>query len=372
MKQYVFTILITWLITYSITYALSQETTQEKLERENKAILETYAKEQRDCYDNATGSSIEISQKYDLCKLRPKPQLKTISWDWNSWSSGEVIKVNNAKATTGSVIPVAKRPENKIVSVECEWWEIEKVEWIEFHFTATDEETTLQAIKNAHVNKGSEHIGYHYVIKPDGEITNTRDEKCVAAADKWHKNNYRFIQVAFIWEDKPTDKQYDSILKLTILLQKKYNLSIDSVSAHNEWWPKNKKESLDYWYGSKEDFIKLIRSKYQISIYWKQSEELTYMWQAWWDIDFIGTMFQESRMKNNSIWDGGNSIWYCQIHKELQPWWHSHYKSLETMQERLNYCHELYTYAKWLKGGVGSRFHWFDAREKHIGNISIQ
>lgn len=106
MKQYVFTILITWLITYSITYALSQETTQEKLERENKAILETYAKEQRDCYDNATGSSIEISQKYDLCKLRPKPQLKTISWDWNSWSSGEVIKVNNAKATTGSVIPV--------------------------------------------------------------------------------------------------------------------------------------------------------------------------------------------------------------------------------------------------------------------------
>jgi len=278
----------------------------------------------------------------------------------------------NAKATTGSVIPVAKRPENKIVSVECEWWEIEKVEWIEFHFTATDEETTLQAIKNAHVNKGSEHIGYHYVIKPDGEITNTRDEKCVAAADKWHKNNYRFIQVAFVWEDKPTDKQYDSILKLTILLQKKYNLSIDSVSAHNEWWPKNKKESLDYWYGSKEDFIKLIRSKYQISIYWKQSEELTYMWQAWWDIDFIGTIFQESRMKNNSIWDGGNSIWYCQIHKELQPWWHSHYKSLETMQERLNYCHELYTYAKWLKGGVGSRFHWFDAREKHIGNISIQ
>ena len=104
MKQYVFTILITWLITYSITYALSQETTQEKLERENKAILETYAKEQRDCYDNATGSSIEISQKYDLCKLRPKPQLKTISWDWNSWSSGEVIEVNWTHST-GSTVP---------------------------------------------------------------------------------------------------------------------------------------------------------------------------------------------------------------------------------------------------------------------------
>ena len=371
MQKYAIPTLILALVSVSV-YALSLEQDPNILiEKENREYLEQFAKEQKDCLTKATatGTSYEISQKLDLCPIRPKPKLKTISWDWNSGSLKEVI---NAKATTGSVIPVAKRPENKIISLECEWWEIQKVEWIEFHFTATDEDTSLQAIKNSHVNKGSEHIGYHYVIKPDGEITNTRDTKCVAAADKWHKNNYRFIQVAFIGDDKPTDKQYDSILKLTIFLQKKYNLPIDAVSAHNEWWPKNKKESLDYWYGSKEDFIKLIRSKYQISIYWKQSEELTYMWQAWWDIDFIGTIFQESRMNNNSVGDGGNSIWYCQIHKWLQPWWNSHYKSLETMQERLNYCNELYTYAKWLKGGVGSRFHWFDARQKHIENISIQ
>lgn len=104
MKQYVLTILITGILTWSITYALSQETTQEKLERENKAILETYAKEQRDCYDNATGSSIEISQKYDLCSIRPKPKLKTISWDWNSGSVGEVIKINWTHST-GSTVP---------------------------------------------------------------------------------------------------------------------------------------------------------------------------------------------------------------------------------------------------------------------------
>lgn len=325
-------------------YALSIEQDPNILiEKENR---EKILKCLDDVYSE-TGST-DMIRKIKFCESLP---LLKITWTHS----------------TGSTVP----PPNKTVSLECEWWEIQKVEWIEFHFTATDEETTLQAIKNAHVNKGSEHIGYHYVIKPDGEITNTRDEKCVAAADKWHKNNYRFIQVAFVWDDKPTDKQYDSILKLTIMLQKKYNLPIDSVSAHNEWWPKNKKESLDYWYGSKEDFIKLIRSKYQISIYWKQNEELTYMWQAWWDLAFIWTIFQESRMKNDSVGDGGNSIWYCQIHKELQPWWYTHYKALETMQERLNYCHELYTYAKWLKGGVGSRFHWYDAKEKHIKNISI-
>jgi N-acetyl-anhydromuramyl-L-alanine amidase AmpD len=86
------------------------------------------------------------------------------------------------------------------------------------------------------------------VIKPDGEITNTRDEKCVAAADKWSKNNYRFIQIAFIGKDKPTEAQTQSIISLTKSLQKKYSLPIDSVSAHNEWGPKSEKESLIYWY----------------------------------------------------------------------------------------------------------------------------
>jgi hypothetical protein len=152
----------------------------------------------------------------------------------------------------------------------------------------------------------------------------------------------------------------------------RYSLPIDSVSSHSEWWPKSKKESLEYWFWSKQEFVKKIRYYYVISIYWNGSEELQYMWRAWWDLDFIGTIFQESRMKNTSVGDGGNSIGYCQIHKWLQPWWYDHYKWLKTMQERLNYCHELYIYAKWLKGGVGSRFHWFDARQKHIDNISLQ
>jgi N-acetyl-anhydromuramyl-L-alanine amidase AmpD len=112
---------------------------------------------------------------------------------------------------------------------------MEKIEGIEFHFTATDEKTTLQAIKNAHVNKGSEHIGYHYVIKPNGEITNTRDESCVAAADKWSRNNYRFIQIAFVGDDKPTREQSEAMAKLAKDVLLRYSLPIDSVSSHSEW-----------------------------------------------------------------------------------------------------------------------------------------
>jgi hypothetical protein len=176
------------LVSYPL-YAYLNPSLDTIIERQNQLIreannkkLESFRQELIECIESASG---EILSQLDACKNRPKPILQ------------EFVG-NNAKATTGSVIPVAKRPENQSVSLECEWGKMEKIEGIEFHFTATDEETTLQAIKNAHVNKGSEHIGYHYVIKPNGEITNTRDESCVAAADKWSRNNYRFIQIAFV------------------------------------------------------------------------------------------------------------------------------------------------------------------------------
>ena len=308
-------------------------------------------------------------------------------WSWSDEVSKSIVscgkmelkkivggnKLDNETVVSSASGEIEVPPSNKTISLECEWGERTwKVEWIEYHYTATDDTTTLQSIKNSHSSKyWAEHIGYHYVIKADWEITETRSEKCVAWADKWSKNNYRFIQIAFIGDDKPTEKQTESLLNITKYIQRRYKLPIDSVSAHQEWWPKSKKESLDYWYGSKAEFIKKIRKKYTISIYWKESEELRYAWDAWWDKDFIATLFQESRLNNNSVWDGGNSIWYCQIHKWYQPWWYNHYKSLKTMQERLNYCNELYTYSTSLKWGVWSRFHWFNDREKHLSNINI-
>lgn len=100
MKQYVFTILITIIATWSIVYWLSQENLEEKLEKENREILKEYAKEQRDCYANATWTSNQIFKKYDSCSNRPKPKLKTISWDWNN-GSGEVIWTHS----TGITVP---------------------------------------------------------------------------------------------------------------------------------------------------------------------------------------------------------------------------------------------------------------------------
>lgn len=357
-KQIISIAIIIAITSSIVTYAFTAQNDPEILiDKENKKTI-------RECL---------ISIDYESTPYKIQSSIKSCSQlELKKIVGGNKLDNETIVSSASGVIEEASW--NKTISLECEWEERTwKVEWIEFHYTATDDSTTLQSIKNSHSKKyWAEHIGYHYVIKADWEITQTRNEKCVAGADKWSKNNYRFIQIAFIGNDKPTEKQTESMLNLTKDLQKRYNLKIDAVSAHQEWWPKSKKESLDYWYWSKAEFIKKIREKYSITIYWKESEELTYMWKAWGDLDFIWTIFQESRMNNDSIWDGGQSIWYCQIHKWYQPWWYKEYKSLWTIQQRLNKCHELYVYSASLKWGVWSRFHWFNKREKHINNILIQ
>lgn len=346
-------IIASLLIGATVTYSFSSSP-EEQIEKQNKQNT-------KDCLSriNYWSWSSEIQASIVACW---KMELKKVV----GWTNETIV------SSASGVIEEASW--NKTVSLECEWGERTwKVEWIEFHYTATDDTTTLQSIKNSHSQKyWAEHIGYHYVIKSDWEITQTRNEKCIAGADKWSKNNYRFIQIAFIGDDKPTEKQTESILILTKQIQLKYKLPVESVSAHQEWWPKSKKESLDYWYWSKEEFIKRLRNQYSISIYDTAPPELWYMWKAWGDLDFIGTIYQESRINNDSIWDGGQSIWYCQIHKWYQPWWYAHYKSLKTYQERLNYCNELYNYAKSLKWWVWSRFHWYGKRQEHIKNINLK
>lgn len=272
-----------------------------------------------------------------------------------------------------SEVPLWSWDKDIQIEKECELGiRKDKVEWIEFHYTASTD-TKLSSIKQSHENKyGIDHIWYHYVIKADGEITSTRHEKCIAAADKWEKNNYRFIQVAFVGDDKPTEAQTKSMVELSKAIQFRYKLPMDSVSSHQEWGPKSEKENLIYWYGSKDNFVKKIRESQTITLHWKESPELTYLWQAWGDLDLIATWYQESGLNNKSVWDGWQSIWYCQLHWWFNPGWQAKYLSLKTMAERLNYCHDLYIYAAWLKGWVWSRFHGYNVRQKHIPFISIR
>lgn len=338
----------------TIIYATTIETNPEAIiEKENReAILS--------CLENVytqTGTTDMIRQIKE-CESIP---LRSITW------TGQLTPVSEPPSIkwTYQTYFIAEPPNNP-----CDDWKSTPKRVI-LHYTATSYDTTVSSIANWHKARFwvNYFIAYHYLIKKNWQVIMTRPEKCWSIAMKSEELNKKWIHIAYIWDWKPTEEQNQSLIELTRGIQDRYKMERDSVDAHADHEAKNHKESMDWMFGSKEEFVKLLRLQDKITIYWKESAELTYVWHAWWDKDFIGTIFAESRFNNNWVWDGGNSFWYCQIHKWYQPWWHSEYMKLKTMEERLNYCHEKYIYSSTLPWGIGSRFHWYNARIPHIQNI---
>ncbi len=389
----------------------------EAISEANSARVEAYTVAYDLCRSTASGTSEEILEILRDCKAIEEPKLEplvttgstTITWTasltpisevplWikqESHISAELAKKKQSmpkKESSTKNVSFAKKIEplqsleknsknTKISSYfmkipphdVCKGWENAPKRVI-LHYTATHDDVTVQTIANGHKARFwvEYFIAYHYLIKEDGSIVNTRPEDCWSIAVISEEVNRSSIQIAYIGDDKPNDRQIDSLAKLTRDIQKRYSLPLASVDAHADIQSKNHKESMEWMFGSKEAFIKLLRLQDSITIYGKSSPELTYLWQAWGDLDLIGTWFQESRISHVSVWDGWQAHGYCQINKAQNPGWFKEYKTLKTMQERLNYCHELYVYAQGKPKGVWGTFHGYYDREKHKKNIVIK
>lgn len=365
------------------------------IDRANNEKLESYRAELLDCIDSATG---KVLQEFDDCSRTPKPTLQervgvkkdllnatggiapvplwhVITVESKQKEKGEPVKsvTNNSWMNVWGSDSISTQYLKKPKGDECNDWKNNPTQVV-LHYTATHDDLSALQIEQSHARRfGTEYFAaYHYVIEKDGKIVRTRPESCGSIALIDETLNKSSINIAYVWDDKPNEKQLDSVVRITRDVMARNNIARDSVTAHADIQAKNHKESMEWMFGSKAEFVKQLRISDKITIYGKQSAELTYMWQAWWDKDFIGTIFQESRMSNTTRGDGGQSIGYCQIHKGYQPGWYADYNKLQTMEARLNYCHELYTYSESLPGGVWSRFHGYNARSEHIKNLSIQ
>lgn len=366
-----------------------EEMKQNKIEqlKEDNARIETHNKMVESVCETESldkGSAIEIARyKLSCLEKDTKPLIDIDSEIEKEFGTGSVVVWTVAPASSGAAEHTTQNlAEDRSLSLECELWVRDrKVEGIEFHYTDTVG-STLAAIKRWHEWKfGIDHIGYHYVIKENGEITSTRDERCIAAADKWSSNNYRLIQIAFVGNDKPTKEQTKSMVALTRDIQKRYSLPTDSVSSHREWWPKSDKESLTYWYWSKDNFISLLsweKKKEVLLREWQELESVNYAWNKWKDMDFILTIDQESRWNPEATWDvdhpnkGDYAYGYCQYNSN----WHkdkiAYYKSLPTWKEKIDWCHERYIEAMNRAGWIGGTFHGYNARLKNKSKYSFQ
>lgn len=127
-----------------------------------------------------------------------------------------------------------------------------KIKFIAVHCTAGSQKQTIEDLKREFKRKGWKYPGYHYVISPDGTITQLLDEELVSNGVKGY-NSY-LINVAYIGGidgcgkavDNRTDEQKASLQSLLRHLHKKYPSAV--IQGHRDFSPdKNGNGKVDPW-----------------------------------------------------------------------------------------------------------------------------
>lgn len=115
------------------------------------------------------------------------------------------------------------------------------IKYIAVHCTASHQSQTIEGLKQEFKRKGWINPGYHYVISPDGKITQLLDEEKVSNGVKGY--NSVSINVAYIGGidtngksiDNRTDAQKASLRSLLKMLHKKYPTAV--IQGHRDFSP---------------------------------------------------------------------------------------------------------------------------------------
>ena len=115
------------------------------------------------------------------------------------------------------------------------------IQYIAVHCTASHQSQTIEGLKQEFKRKGWINPGYHYVVSPDGKITQLLDEDKVSNGVRGF--NSVSINVAYIGgidvNGKPTDNRTDaqkaSLRSLLKMLHKKYPTAV--IQGHRDFSP---------------------------------------------------------------------------------------------------------------------------------------
>ena len=117
-------------------------------------------------------------------------------------------------------------------------------DYIAIHCSASapDPATDVKTIDRWHRQRGFTMVGYHYVIRTDGEIQKGRDEDAIGAhVQGFNSNSIGICMVGGVDKNGPTGKPTDnfskeqmlSLLALLKELRKKYPLAI--IQGHRDF-----------------------------------------------------------------------------------------------------------------------------------------
>lgn len=112
-----------------------------------------------------------------------------------------------------------------------------KTEYIIVHHTASNHDMSSSEINTLHASQGWGGIGYHFVIRQDGNIETGKKITEVGAHCKhggYNSNSVGIVLSGNFENLDPTSEQLKTLTQLVLTLIETYNLSIDKVLGHNE------------------------------------------------------------------------------------------------------------------------------------------
>ena len=108
------------------------------------------------------------------------------------------------------------------------------IDSIVIHCTASPDymDIGVKEIDSWHKQRGWSQIGYHYVIRRNGEVERGRPEHIQGA----HARGVNQTSLGIVWvgTDQPSPEQEKSLVGLINLLRGKYNIKIENVKGHRE------------------------------------------------------------------------------------------------------------------------------------------
>jgi len=109
------------------------------------------------------------------------------------------------------------------------------------HTADHEGETSVERIRKVHLRRGFTDIGYHFVVRQDGEIQYGRPINDKGAGVK--TDNRYTIHVCFAGDgdiERWTDAQVREGIELLITLCEEFELDADQVWGHKEFWTRRK------------------------------------------------------------------------------------------------------------------------------------
>lgn len=113
-----------------------------------------------------------------------------------------------------------------------------KINKVILHCSASDnpKHDNLETIKQWHLDRGFNDIGYHYVIDKKGNILEGRTEDRVGA--HCEGQNHDSIGICLTGLEVFTTEQFSSLRWLVNKLKEKYSFGDNRIRLHNEYNPK--------------------------------------------------------------------------------------------------------------------------------------